>query len=88
MIKKIVRSNEFVTFLIIVVLSLVIGMVNPTFFSISTVFDVLRASNVYAIMAFGLLMVVILGGVDVSFVAIAAVASYGTHMLIDRKSVV
>ncbi len=81
MIKKIVRSNEFVPFVIIVILSVVIGMVNPTFFSISTVFDVLRASNVYAIMAFGLLLVVILGDVDVSFVAIAAVASYGTHML-------
>lgn len=82
MLKKIVRSNEFITFVIIVVLSMIIGAVNPTFFSISTVFNVLRASNVYAIMAFGLLLVVILGGVDISFVAISAIASYGTHTLL------
>ncbi len=81
MIKKIVKSNEFITFLIIVALSVVIGVINPAFFTVSTLFDVLRASNVYNIMAFGLLLVVILGGVDISFVAISAVASYGTHML-------
>ncbi len=81
MFKKIVRSNEFVTFLIIVILSVMIGIINPTFFSVSTIFNVLRASNVYAIMAFGLLLVVIMGGVDISFVAISAVASFGTHAI-------
>jgi len=80
MLKKITKSNEFLTFLIIVALALVVGMINPAFFTISTVFDILRASNVFNIMAFGLLLVVILGGVDISFVAIAAVASYATHM--------
>lgn len=81
MLKKITKSNEFITFLIIVFLSILIGIINPAFFTISTLFDILRASNVYNIMAFGLLLVVILGGVDISFVAISAVASYGTHML-------
>lgn len=80
--KRVLRTNEFVTFLIIVFLSTVIGIINPTFLSISTVFEVLRASNVYAIMAFGLLLVIILGGVDVSFVAIAGLSSYSTHMLL------
>jgi simple sugar transport system permease protein len=82
MLKSIIKRNEFITFLTIVVLSAVIGIINPTFFSVSTLFNVLRASNVYAIMAFGLLLVVILGGVDISFVAISAVSSYSTHMLL------
>lgn len=80
MISKLLKTNEFLVFLIIFVLSIVIGLVNPAFFSIATIFDILRASNVYNLMAFGLLLVVILGGVDISFVAITAVASYGTHM--------
>ncbi len=80
MISKLIKTNEFLVFLIIIVLSIVIGLINPAFFSVATIYDVLRASNVYNLMAFGLLLVVILGGVDISFVAITAVASYGTHM--------
>ncbi len=82
MFKKIIRTNEFVIFLILVFLSLAIGVVNPAFYSISTVFDTLRASIVYFIMAFGLLPIVIAGGIDISFVAIAAVTSYATHMFL------
>lgn len=82
MLKKIVKSSEFVTFTIIVLLSLIIGIINPAFFSLATVFDVLRASIVVSIMAFGLLLVIIAGGIDISFVAFAALASYGTHMFL------
>jgi simple sugar transport system permease protein len=82
MLNKIIKTNEFVVFLILVALSVVVGLVNPAFFSISTVFDILRASNVYFIMAFGLLPIIIAGGIDISFVAIAAFTSYTTHMLL------
>lgn len=82
MFNKIIKSNEFIVFIILVVLSLVIGLVNPAFFSIGTIFDILRASNVQFILAFGLLPILIAGGIDISFVAIAAVASYATHMFL------
>src|SRR5512139_1420780 len=82
MLNKIVRSNEFVIFLILVFLSLAIGLINPAFFSISTVFDTLRSSIVFFIMALGLLPIIISGGIDISFVAIAAVTSYATHMFL------
>ncbi|TLN23584.1 ABC transporter permease [bacterium] len=82
MLKKVIKTNEFIIFVILIVLSLVVGSVNPAFFSVSTLFDTLRASIVYLIMAFGLLPIVIMGGVDISFVSIAAVTSYATHMLI------
>jgi simple sugar transport system permease protein len=82
---KIVKSNEFITFLILVILSLAIGLKTPAFFSLATVFDVLRSSVVYSIIAFGLLLVIISGGIDISFGAIAAVATYATHnFLISR----
>ena len=82
MLKKIVRTNEFIIFLILVGLSVVVGLINPVFFTISTIFDTLRASIVYFIMAFGLLPIIIAGGVDISFVAIAAFTSYTTHMFL------
>jgi simple sugar transport system permease protein len=82
MLKKIIRTNEFVVFLILVGLSLVVGLINPAFFAISTLFDILRGSIVYFIMAFGLLPIIIAGGVDISFVAIAAFTSYATHMFL------
>lgn len=72
-------------FLILVSLSAIVGSINPAFFSISTIFDTLRASIVYFIMAFGLLPIVIMGGVDISFVAIAAVTSYAAHMVFLGK---
>lgn len=82
MLKKIIRSNEFIIFVIIVVLSVVVGAINPAFFSISTIFDTLRSSIVYFILAFGFLPIIIYGGIDISFVAIAALTSYATHMLL------
>jgi simple sugar transport system permease protein len=74
-----------VIFLIFVFLSLVVGLINPAFFSISTLFDILRASIVYFIMAFGLLPIIISGGIDISFTAIAAVTSYSTHMFLISR---
>lgn len=80
-IKRILKSGELTTFLIIVLVSAAISIKNPAFFSISTVFEVTRSSLVYCILGFGALMVLISGGVDISFVAIAAMSSYTTHML-------
>ena len=85
MLNKMLRTNEFVVLLILLSLSLVVGLINPAFFSVSTVFDILRASIVYFIMAFGLLPIMIAGGIDISFVAIAAVTSYSTHMLLLNR---
>ncbi|HVO70321.1 MAG TPA: ABC transporter permease [Aggregatilineaceae bacterium] len=85
MISKILKTTEFSVFLILVGLCIVVGLINPAFFSISTVFDTLRASIVYFIMAFGLLPIVIAGGVDISFVAIAAVTAYATHKLLSGQ---
>jgi len=79
MLKKILKSNEFITFAVIILLSVIIGSLNPAFFALATVFDILRASIVFSIMAFGVLLVIISGGVDISFVAMAALAAYATH---------
>lgn len=85
MLKKLFQTNEVITFLMIAGISLFIGLINPAFFSLATVFDILRASIVIAIMAFGILPMIISGNVDISFVAMAALAAYGTHTLLLRQ---
>lgn len=84
MLNKLFRTNEAIIFIILVALSIVVGLINPVFFSVATLFDIMRASIVYFIMAFGLLPIIIAGGVDISFVAIAAMTSYTAHMLLIK----
>jgi len=80
--KSIFKTYEFFLFLLLVVIMLTIGLINPAFFSVGTIFDVIRIQMVFILMAFGLLPVVILGGVDISFVAIAALATFPVHTLL------
>ena len=77
--KKFYKTYEFFLFVLLVAIWVGVASVNPKFFSLGTLFDVIRAQTVYIMMAFGLLPVLILGGVDISFVAIGALATYPVH---------
>ncbi|MDP2965275.1 MAG: hypothetical protein Q8N39_04445 [Pelolinea sp.] len=75
--KKIsINSYELFLFFLLVAFAVMIGLINPAFFSLGTLFDVVRNQIVYILFAFALLPVVILGGVDISFVAIASLATF------------
>ena len=76
MFKRILRSQEFIVFIGIVVLSAVITAINPNFLTIGNLFDLLRFITVDGLLALGVLVVLISGGVDVSFPAIANFATY------------
>ena len=62
--------------IIIVVYSVFVTIKNPGFFQIQTVFDIIKTSSTTMIVAMGLLVVMISGGIDVSFMAIALCGSY------------
>ncbi|MGE5139699.1 MAG: ABC transporter permease, partial [Rudaea sp.] len=66
----------------IVALALLIGFVNPVFFSLRNLFDLLRSATVAGIFSVGVLIVIVSGGIDVSFTAIAAFALYLTTKVI------
>jgi simple sugar transport system permease protein len=70
------RHPEIFTLLLIGTLVLVVGVVNPAFFQIGTLFDTLRSATVVGIFALGVLVVLAAGGIDVSFTAIAALTMY------------
>lgn len=73
--------TETLLFFTIVLLSALIGAINPVFFTVSNLFDLLRSSIVTGIFALGVLLVIISGGIDVSFTAIAIFAMYSTVRL-------
>ena len=75
-VKKHKVSYELVLFLLLAVFVLIVGLINPAFFSWGTMFDVVRNQTLLIIMALGLLPVVILGGFDTSFPAIASLATF------------
>jgi simple sugar transport system permease protein len=82
--KSIFKTYEFFLVLLLLAITITIGLINPAFFSIGTLFDIIRIQTIYILLAFGLLPVVILGGVDISFVAIAAVSTYSVHVLLKN----
>ncbi len=62
---------------IVLVLSVVgVGAANPAFWGWGNLFGLLRSASVTGIMALGVLVVLVAGGIDVSFPAIAAAAMY------------
>ena len=77
---KIFKSYEFFLFLLLITAWIFIGLINPAFFSLVTLLDMIRIQTVFIIMALGLLPVFILGGIDMSFVAISALATYPLHI--------
>ncbi|QEA30507.1 ABC transporter permease [Microbacterium sp. PI-1] len=74
-------SNELVLASIIVVLVIVMCAVNPAFLSVHTLFSILRSALVPMVFALAVLLVIISGGIDVSFAAIGIFAAYTTVSL-------
>ncbi len=74
--KRLLSRNETLVAITIVGLSLIIGFNNPVFFSVGNLFTLLRTSVVTGILAMGVLVVIISGGIDVSFTAIAVFGLY------------
>ncbi|HPC06635.1 MAG TPA: hypothetical protein PLI60_07930, partial [Anaerolineaceae bacterium] len=76
--KKFLRTNEFYVAIILILLCVFIGIKSPIFFSLQNVFDLLRSSITMGIFAMGTLIVIVSGGFDVSFTAIAVSSMYIT----------
>ena len=76
MLKKIDKTQRFLI-AIIVIYCVIVAMRNPAFLSLTTLFNILRSSSGTTILAMGVLVVMISGGIDVSFPAIAIFGGYG-----------
>lgn len=74
--RKLVNGSEKILIVIIVLYCLLVSAVNPNFLSLETLFDTIRSSSCTMVVAMGLLMVMLSGGIDVSFMASALFGSY------------
>jgi simple sugar transport system permease protein len=83
-IKKLLLRNETALFIAIILLSLVIGIKSPEFFTLANLFDIFRSSFVQLIFALGVLIVIISGGIDISFPAVGIFAGYTAVVLMQR----
>ncbi len=84
--KKLTQRNEFYIFLVIVLLSIVIQARSGQFFTSNNIVDLLSALIVPGLFALGAFMVIVSGGIDVSFPALASLSMYATtRILVDSN---
>ena len=72
------HTTEFTLLAVLVVLCTWLSFQSDRFFTIANAFDVLNVSAVNIIFAVGLLVVLISGGIDISFAVAASVVQYVT----------
>lgn len=70
------QGTEWYLILVIVVLIFILSITTKDFFSLENLFDILISYAFLGIMAAGFLVVLISGGIDISFTATATVAQY------------
>lgn len=74
---KLSRNPEWFTVALIAATCVIVGTINPRFFQLATLFDLLHSATTMSLFALGTLVVLASGGIDVSFTAIAALTMYG-----------
>ena len=88
--KRLLSKNEFYLFAILLAVCVTIGAINNTFFAAGNIVDLFCTATPYGIFAVGIMMVVVSGGIDISFPAIATLSTYATLLILinskDRKS--
>lgn len=75
-VKSLMKKNETYLLLIVIVFSFVITAINPVFMTFENLFDLLRSSSGTAVLAIGVFVVLLSGGIDVSCTAIAICGQY------------
>lgn len=80
-IKALLLKNIFLSLALIIVFSVIFGLINPVFFSIINIFDLLKVCSYPAIFACGVMIILINGGIDMSFLWIGMFAAYSTSKL-------
>ncbi len=68
--------SELIIGAVLLIAMLLIGTINPSFWHLDNLFSLLRNNIVIGIMALGVLLILISGGIDVSFPAFAVASAY------------
>jgi simple sugar transport system permease protein len=82
--KKWFKHHETYVLLVIILFSMIITLINPNFFTLENLFDLLKSYSFIGIFAVGVTFVLISGGIDISFTAVATVAEYVMAVVIIK----
>ncbi len=82
--RTLLRKPEFVLAGIVLALSAFVGAVNHDFLTVGNWLDLLKSNSFTGVLALGVLVVLISGGIDISFTATASVAQYIMAVLVLR----
>lgn len=82
--RKLFGTHEFIVLCVLAALVLLLGTVNPAFYSLGNLFSLLKGTVILGIFSLGVLVVIVSGSIDISFTAIAAFAMYCTGKLMLR----
>lgn len=83
--KKLLSTNEFYLSVILVAICLLIGTLNSSFFQSGNIVDLARTATPYGIFAVGIMFVILSGGIDISFPAIATLSTYATLLILIKN---
>ncbi len=82
--KRLLQKHESYIFLAIILLTIVITALNQNFLTLENLFDILKSYSFIGIMSVGVLVVLISGGIDISFTAVATVGQYVMAVIITK----
>jgi len=85
MLKKLFSRNETYLLLVLIVVIIVVSSINPRFFTAENFFAILRTYSFIGILSIAFLIVLISGGIDISFTATATVAPYIMALILSSN---
>lgn len=81
--KKVSLPSYLILAVLFLLYSLYLTIFNhEAFFSLATLYDMLKSASIYGILALGFLPIIISGGIDMSFSSVAAFSTYVTTTII------
>ncbi|MFO1076037.1 MAG: ABC transporter permease [Geminicoccaceae bacterium] len=75
---RLTRHTEGLLLLVILLLGLLLTLLSPYFLTLSNFVDLIESYSVTTVLALGVFVVLVAGGIDISFAATASVAQYVT----------
>ena len=82
---KFAHRNEAYLSVILVVLIITVSLINPRFLTAGNVFQILKSYAYTGILSIGFLFVLIAGGLDISFTAVATAAQYVMALILVSR---
>ncbi|MDR7554622.1 MAG: ABC transporter permease [Armatimonadota bacterium] len=86
-VRRLARRTETYLVAVLVVLAAIVTAGRPEFLTAENAFDVLRNNAFLGIVALGQLVVLVSGGIDVSFTAVATVAQYLMGLVLTTRGI-